>query len=69
MASIEQIKEWFEMQSCVQIGLHKWEFPNGTVVSDALPRNIILQDGHLFPIDLHVEKFRCTDSDTIMSLI
>lgn len=52
-----EVKQWFEMQGCVQLGPHCWKFPNGMIVSDAHTGNLILmRDGALVPIDLHIEK-------------
>ncbi|RYD37468.1 MAG: hypothetical protein EOP86_03450 [Verrucomicrobiaceae bacterium] len=49
--------EWFRLSCCEKIGKFKWRYPNGMVVSDAHPGNLILmRDGALVPIDLHIEK-------------
>jgi hypothetical protein len=52
---------WFTMQGCKQLAKLKWEFPDGLIVADAYTRNFILMhDGNLVPIDLHVEKLGTT---------
>ena len=53
-----ELEEWFQLQACVRIGPHKWRYPHGLTVSDAHPGNLILmRDGTMVPIDLHVDKF------------
>lgn len=48
---------WFTLQGCKRVAKLKWEYPDGLIVADAYTRNFILmQDGNLVPIDLHVER-------------
>lgn len=51
-----ELENWFELQSCIRMGKNRWSFPDGLIVSDAHTGNLILMnDGTLVPIDLHVE--------------
>lgn len=51
-----ELEEWFEMQACERLGKNRWRFPDGLVVSDAHTGNLILmKDGSMIPIDLHIE--------------
>lgn len=51
-----EIDEWFKLQGAVRVGKHKWKYPNGMIVADAHTGNLILMtDGSLVPIDLHIE--------------
>jgi hypothetical protein len=53
-----ELEEWFQLQGCMRIGPHKWRHPHGFTVSDAHPGNLILmRDGTMAPVDLHVDKF------------
>jgi hypothetical protein len=52
-----EVTEWFCCQGCVEISKYKWRYPDGMVVSDAHTGNLIMmRDGTLIPIDLHIEK-------------
>lgn len=53
----EEIADWFTQQGAVQLTPLIWEFPDGLVAGDAHSGNLILMnDGTMVPIDLHVEK-------------
>jgi len=55
--SMQEIAEWFAGQGCKRLGELRWEYPDGMVVGDAHPGNIILMaDGSMVPIDLRIEK-------------
>ncbi len=52
----EELAGWFELQGCARLGKLRWKYPDGMVIADAHTGNLILmKDGNLIPIDLHVE--------------
>jgi len=65
--SDEEVEQWFLLQHCVGIGKYKWRYPDGMVVADAHAGNLILmEDGTVVPIDLHIERLGTSSPSSIL---
>jgi Serine/Threonine/Tyrosine Kinase found in polyvalent proteins len=54
--TLDQVRSWFDLQACEQLGPYRWRFPDGTAVKDAHEGNFILHHRGLVPIDLFIDR-------------